>query len=318
MNTKSEDNNEKDEAMNEVVESMDDFKEQIESSFKKINEGDLMTGTVIGISDTEVIMDLDYYAEAIIKINELSNDPDFSINEDISVGDKISAIVLRLDDGNGNILLSKKEADSILAWDLLSKGLEDKTIYKVKISQTVNSGVIAYLHGIRAFIPASQLSMAYVEDLDQWVGKEIEVIVITVIREKNSLVLSGKQVELKKTEENRKRKMDLLEVGIVVSGTVDSILPYGAFIDLGDGLSGLVHISQIAHKRIGSPNEVLKQGEKVNVKVIGKKDGKLSLSIKATSEHDDVVEDIIDVPSSYQTGEEVTTNLGSLLKDIEF
>ncbi len=320
MSTENKDNNkinENNEVIAESMESMDDFKDEINSSFKRVREGDLMKGTVISISDTEIIVDLQYYAEGIIKVNEISDDPNFSLEEDISVGDEIDALVVNMDDGEGNILLSKKKADSLLAWDLLSQDLDNKTIHKVKISNTVNSGVIAYLHGIRGFIPASQLSIAYVEDLEEWIGKEIEVIVITVDKDKNNLVLSGKQVELKKQEKDRERRMEELQVGSTVSGIVDNIMPYGAFIDLGDGLSGLVHISQIAHKRIGSPNEVLKKGEKINAKVLNKKDDKISLSIKAISDKDEVVEDDRNLPSSYQTGGEVTTSLGSLLDDLD-
>ena len=154
--------------------SMDDFKNEIESSFKKVNEGDIVKGTVISVSDTEVVVDLQYYAEGIIKVDEISNNPSFLITDEVSVGDEIHALVIRTDDDEGNILLSKKEADNIMAWARLTQDLDNKTIHKVKISQAVNSGVITYLHGIRAFIPASQLSMAYVEDLEEWVGKRLK------------------------------------------------------------------------------------------------------------------------------------------------
>ena len=318
MSTENHTNNENNEVMNETMESMDDFKDEINNSFKRVREGDLMKGTVISISDTDVVLDLQYYAEGIIKLEELSNDPNFSLEEDISIGDEIDALVVNMDDGEGNILLSKKKADNLLAWDLLSQDFENKTIRKAKISNTVNSGVITYLHGIRGFIPASQLSITYVEDLEEWVGKEIELIVITVDKDKNNLVLSGKEVELKKQEEVRERRMEELQVGSTVSGIVDNIMPYGAFIDIGDGLSGLVHISQISHKRIASPNEVLKRGEKINAKIISKKDDKISLSIKAISDNDEVVvEDNRDLPSSYQSGGDVTTSLGSLLEDLD-
>lgn len=318
MSTENHTNNENNEVMNETMESMDDFKDEINNSFKRVREGDLMKGTVISISDTDVVLDLQYYAEGIIKLEELSNDPNFSLEEDISIGDEIDALVVNMDDGEGNILLSKKKADNLLAWDLLSQDFENKTIRKAKISNTVNSGVITYLHGIRGFIPASQLSITYVEDLEEWVGKEIELIVITVDKDKNNLVLSGKEVELKKQEEVRERRMEELQVGSTVSGIVDNIMPYGAFIDIGDGLSGLVHISQISHKRIASPNEVLKRGEKINAKIISKKDDKISLSIKAISDNNEVVvEDNRDLPSSYQSGGDVTTSLGSLLEDLD-
>ncbi|HWT27414.1 MAG TPA: S1 RNA-binding domain-containing protein, partial [Mobilitalea sp.] len=191
----------------EVIPSMDDFKEQIDRSFKKIKEGDILTGTVIGISEAEVILDLGYYTEGIIKLDELSNDPGFSIKADVTMGEEISATVLAEDDGKGNILLSRKRADDILAWEHLKEAMNEKRVLTVKISQAVNSGVVTYLYGVRAFIPASQLSLTYVEDLTSWVGKEIEVIVITASAEDKKLVLSGKEVEKDKAQKEKKGKI---------------------------------------------------------------------------------------------------------------
>lgn len=305
------------ETIQENIPSMDDFKDQIDKTFKKIVEGDLLKGTVIGVSDTEVSLDLGSYAEGIIKIDELSNDPSFSINDDITVGEELSGIVLSGDGGRGNILLSKKLADNVLAWDKLTDVLESKKKIQVKIAQAVKSGVVAYLYGIRAFIPASQLSIAYVKDLDTWVGKEIEVVVITASKDDNKLILSGKEVEIEKESKERLSKISKLTRGTVTTGTVEKIMPYGAFVNLDSGLSGLVHISQISHKRIKSPSEVIKEGETITVKITDIKDGKISLSMKAVQDNEDVVDDFIDAPSSYQSGEEASTSLASLLKNIK-
>lgn len=302
------------EVENEVIPSMDDFKDQIDQSFKKILEGDLLKGTVIGISDTEVSLDLGSYTEGIIKLEELSNDPSFSINEDITLGQEISAVVIDRDDGHGSILLSKKQADSVLAWDKLTEDLESKKKVSVKITQAVNGGVVAYLYGIRAFIPASQLSIAYVEDLDTWLGKEIETVVITASKDVNKLILSGKEVEIEKANKDKANKLSNLSRGAVTTGTVEKIMPYGAFVNIGNGLSGLLHISQISEKRIKSPNEVIKEGEEVTVKITDVKDGKISLSMKAVQDKEEVVDDLADAPSSYMSGDEATTSLASLLK----
>jgi S1 RNA binding domain. len=183
---------------NEPLPSMDDYIELIDKSFRKISEGDIVKGVVIGKSDTEVAVDLGYYTEGIIKLEELSNDPTFSIKEDIEVGEEISALVMSEDDGNGNILLSKKRADDILAWDKISEDFESRNIVRVKITQAVKGGVVAYLHGIRAFIPASQLSLNFVEDLDAWVGREIEAVVVTASKEKESWFYQAKMLKSKK------------------------------------------------------------------------------------------------------------------------
>ena len=302
---------------NEVIPSMDDFKDQIDNSFKRIVEGDLLKGTVIGISDTELSLDLGTYTEGIIRLEELSNDPSFSIHEDVTIGEELSAVVINRDDGHGNILLSKRQADNLLAWDKLTEDLESKKKVKVKIAQAVNAGVIAYLYGVRAFIPASQLSLEYVEDLESWVGKEIETLLITASKDDNKLILSGKEVEIEKAEKDRQSKISKLTRGTVTSGTVEKIMPYGAFVNIGNGLSGLLHISQISEKRIKSPNEVIKEGETVNVKITDVKEGKISLSMKAVQDKEEVVEDFIDVPTTYSSGDEATTSLGSLLKDFK-
>lgn len=301
---------------NEVIPSMDDFKDQIDHSFKKVAEGDILKGSVIGISETEVTLDLRYYAEGIVKLEELSNDPAFSIKGDVTLGEEMSCIVLREDDGKGNILLSKKRADDLLSWEKLSENMESKTRITVKIAQSVKGGVVSYLYGVRAFIPASQLSIEYVEDLDTWIGKEIEVIIITASEEERRLILSGKAVELENENKKRASKMAKLTRGLVTTGTVEKIMPYGAFVNMGDGLSGLVHISQISERRIKSPSEIIKEGETVKVKVLDIKDGKISLSIKAVRDAEDAI-DVTGAPSSYQSGGEVTTNLASLLKNIK-
>ncbi len=301
----------------EIIPSMDEFKEQINNSFKKINEGDLLKGTVIGISETEVNLDLGYYTEGIIKLEELSNDPSFSIKADITLGEEISAVVLREDNGHGSILLSKKRADDILAWEYLMEMMNNKTVVRVKIAQAVNGGVVTYLQGIRAFIPASQLSLSYVENLDTWVGKEVEALVITCSEADRKLVLSAKEVEKDKAQKDKKSKLRRLQLGIVTTGIVEKIAPYGAFVNIGDGLSGLVHISQMSDKRLKSPNEIMKEGDTVTVKVTDIKDGKISLSKKAVEEKEEVVEDIENAPATYSSGEEATTGLAALLKNIK-
>ncbi len=318
--TSIEDNNKEVEEVtneNEVIPSMDEFKDQIEKSFKKVVEGDLLKGTVIGISETELSLDLGSYTEGIVKLEELSNDPAFSIKGDVTVGEEMSCIVINEDDGKGNILLSKKRADDILSWEKLSENMKSKTKLTVKIAQAVKGGVVAYLFGLRAFIPASQLSIEYVEDLETWVGKEIEAVIITASKDDRKLVLSGKEVELEVANKKRAKNMANLTRGFVTTGIVEKIMPYGAFVNIGEGLSGLLHISQISEKRIKSPNEIIKEGETVTVKILDIKEGKISLSMKAVMDKQDVAMDFTDVPSSYQSGEEVTTNLASLLKGIK-
>ena len=296
------------------MESMKDYEKELERSFRTINEGDIVSGAVVAVTDEEVTLDLNYYAPGIIKIENLSNDPDFHAKEELQPGDIIEATVVRTDDGHGNIELSKTEANEVLAWDKLREMMEQQTVVTVRIKESVPSGVVAFLEGIRAFIPASQLSADYVEDTDAWIGKDVRVVVITVDPEKNKLVLSGKVVARQEREEERNHRIAMLVPGSVVEGTVESIMPYGAFINIGNGISGLVHISQISQKRISSVHEVLKEGQKVKAKILNTNDGKVSLSMKA-------LEDIMEKPQEeeeaeaieYSSNETAGTSLGDLL-----
>lgn len=295
--------------------TMDDYATELEASLRKVQEGDVLTGTVTGVSDTEVTVDLKSYTDGIIRAEDYSEDPSFSIKNDVHVGDEVTATVLRTDDGQGHLLLSRKAAADDVAWKKLQQYLEEKTVLDVKVGGVVKGGVVAYVEGIRGFIPASKLSLSYVENLEDWLNKEIQVQVITVEPEKKRLVLSARELLREKAAEERRAKISNVQVGLVTEGKVESIQPYGAFIDLGDGLSGLVHVSQISDKRIKTPDAVLKVGDTVKVKVIAIKDGKLSLSMKALKDvaAEEVREEKVVLPKS----EELTTNLGELFKNIK-
>ncbi|MCI8392034.1 MAG: S1 RNA-binding domain-containing protein [Roseburia sp.] len=298
------------------METMDDFKNELEASFRRINEGDIISGTVIDVSEEEVTLDLKYYAQGIIKAADLSNDPDFAVMEQVHKGDVIEATVVKTDDGQGNILLSRKEANDMLSWEKFQKMLDEKTTVTVRIKESVKSGVVAYLEGIRAFIPASQLSLDYVEDTEPWIGKELSVRVITADPEKKKLVLSGKAVAREAEILERNHRISMLVPGTVVEGTVESLMPYGAFVNLGNGLSGLVHVSQISSRRIGKPSEVLKEGQKVKAKILNTNDNKISLSMKALDE------EMVDTGTAadmenYTSRETLGTSLGSLLSGLK-
>ena len=299
------------------METMKDFEKELEASFRKINVGDIITGTVIAVSEEEITLDLNYYTQGIIKVENFSNDPDFAVLEEIHVGDEIEATVIRKDDGQGNMELSRKEANDTLAWVKLAEMMEAGTVVTVKVKESVPSGVVAYLEGIRAFIPASQLALDYVEDTDAWIGKTVEVKVITVDAESQKLVLSGKAVAREAAVEERNHKISMIVPGSVMEGTVESLMPYGAFISLGDGLSGLVHVSQICERRIKKPSEVLKEGQKVKVKVLNTNDNKISLSMKALEEEMVDTEPVEEI-ETYTSDESVGTGLGALLSGLKF
>lgn len=295
------------------METMDDYKEELEATFKKIHVGDVVTGTVIDVTEDAVLVDLKTYADGIIRKEDLSEDPDFNMEEAVHPGDEIVATVMATNDGEGNIVLSQKDANAVLAWEKLKNLMEERTVVTVKISEIVKSGAVAYLEGIRGFIPASKLTDGYVEDLSEWDGKSLEVTVITADEENHRLVLSGREVAREKKQEEKKKQIAKCEVGAVMTGTVDTLKPYGAFVTLENGLSGLLHISQISTQRIKHPGVVLKEGQEVRVKIISTADGKISLSMKALAEEDNEPEEVFD----YKESGQASTGLGALLKGIK-
>lgn len=300
------------------METMKDFERELEASFRKIAVGDIIKGTVIAVNEEEAVLDLRYYTQGIIKAEEMSNDPGFMIQEAIQIDDVIEATVISLDDGQGNILLSKKEANDVLAWDVLKEYMEQEKKLSVKVNEAVNGGVVAYLEGIRGFIPASQLDMGYVEDVTPYVGKTLEVKVTEVNKEKEKLILSAKVILKEAAKEEHDHKVAMIVPGTILEGTVESLQTYGAFVALQDGLSGLVHISQISQKRIKKPSEVLKVGDVVKVKVLNTNEGKISLSIKAVEEEREAEEMESLEAQEYSSDESVGTSLGDLFKNLKF
>ncbi len=202
-------------------------------------------------------------------------------------------------------------------WDAFEEMMENKVVFTVPIDESVKAGVVTSLQGVRAFIPASQLSTSYVEDVSEWIGKEVDVVIITADREKQRLVLSGREAAKIKRSQEKKARIDALTVGTVLEGKVETIKPYGVFVDLGNGISGLVHISQMSTKRVATPEEVCKEGDTVKVKITRVKDGKVSLSMKALEEAPAPADDEIPDISKFVTREKATTNLGDLLKNIK-
>ena len=298
----------------ETVESMEDYTAELEASFRRFSVGDILTGTVIAVDETGVIMDFNYYAPGRIPAEDMSADPDFQLLEEIKPGDTITAAVVRLDDGAGNLVLSRKEAQSVLAWDKLRQMKEQKTVVTGKITQVVPAGAILYVEGIRGFIPASRLALSYVEDTSAYLNQMISVRVLEVEEEAEKLILSAKELLAEAAISERNEKVSRIEVGTVTEGVVESLMPYGAFVSLSDGISGLLHVSEISEKRIKHPKAVLSAGQKVRVKIIKIADGKISLSMKALQDvlNKEAEEAVFD----YKEEGAATTSLGSLFANI--
>lgn len=202
-------------------------------------------------------------------------------------------------------------------WEELEQLQKEKAGIDVKVKEAVKAGVVAYVNEVRGFIPASKLSFGYVENLDEFVGKHIKVRILELDPENKKLILSAKEILREQQKEEREQKMNEMKPGMVVNGVVETIQPYGAFVRLENGLSGLVHISQISNKRLKTPTEVLSVGDQVTAKLTQIKDGKLSLSMRALndvmeSEETEAEEKVV-IPKA----EKLTTSLGSLFANIK-
>ncbi len=207
------------------------------------------------------------------------------------------------------------DTDALLAWKKAEELQESQENIIVTVSEVVKGGVVADFEGIRAFIPISKLSIERIENCDPYLDKEIEVRVFEANMDEDKLILSAREILKERQEISRKEKMNDVKIGQVLHGVVATIKDYGAFVDLGSGLSGLVHISQISNTRIKHPGVVLKEGQEVDVKVIGIKDGKISLSIKALldDEEEQAADEDIVLPES----EGLSTSLGDLLDGLK-
>ncbi|MCR5742590.1 MAG: S1 RNA-binding domain-containing protein [Lachnospiraceae bacterium] len=301
------------------METMDDYKDMLEASFKKFRVGDIVKGRVISVDETSAILDFNYYAPGKIYATEFSDNPAFQILEEIKVGDEITATVIKTDDGAGNILLSAKSANHEVNWEKFAGFKAEKTPVSVRISEAVKGGVTAYLEGIRGFIPASKLDLSYVEDEDlkSYVGKTVEVLVVTVDEESEKLILSCRELKQEAAKRDLAGRAAKLQIGAIFTGTVQSLKDYGAFVDIGDGMSGLVHISQIPYpKKLTHPKYALKEGQEVRVKVTKVENGKVSLSMKDLD--DPMNKDIEETVTEYIDEEAPDNTMAKLLKSLGF
>lgn len=307
--------------MSEEKKTMADFEDEINASFVTFNEGDIIQGTVVAVEEEEIVLDLQSFSQGVIPAGEYSDDPDFRAMDEIRVGDVLNAMVL-YEDEMGRTVLSWKRAKETESWEALRSALQDRTVYEVRVKNTVNAGVVAYVEGIRGFIPASQLALHYVEEgeLENYVGKMVKARVITVDEEAGKLVLSAKDVAKEEAAKVHEAKLNALQKGFITEGTITRIESYGCFVEIGDDLTGLVHISQICNKFLKSPKEVVHLGMKVKVKVLDVAEGKIRLSMKQA---EDIAPEMgqsmgasdEEVSLEY-TDEEATTSLTGLLKGI--
>lgn len=260
--------------------SMKDMMGEIERSMKKIKEGDIVKGKVISVTNDEVLVNIGYMSDGIIPRNEVSNE-EVDLKEIIEPDDEIYVSILKVNDGEGNVLLSKKNADAIKSWDNLENTFKNRHIFNITTKEVVKGGLIGYISGIRCFIPASQLSMSYVEDLSSYNNKELEVKLIEFDKNKGKVVASAKEVQMEKREKQKQELLNSIQKGEKRTGKVVKLAKFGAFVDLG-GIQGLIHLSDLSWKRVNDPSQVVSVGDTVEVYVLNfdKEKQRISLSLK--------------------------------------
>jgi 4-hydroxy-3-methylbut-2-enyl diphosphate reductase len=261
--------------------NMSDLMDEIEKSLRLPRGGEIVTGKVHQVTDKEVIVNLGCKKDGILPISEVSLEDGQTLADVFNIDDEIQAKVIKTDDGDGGILLSKKKLEISANWDEIVKALEDKTVLEVKVTRPVNGGVIAEYKEVSGFIPLSQLSDHYVENADEFIGQTMEVKVSRVDQRRNRAVFSHKLFLNEEKDKIVAEIWENLNVDDVVEGTVMRFTDYGAFVDIG-GIDGLLHISEISWGKLKHPQEVLSIGQKINVKVLSMnaEKGKISLGLK--------------------------------------
>jgi small subunit ribosomal protein S1 len=281
-----------------------------ESTFPTIEEGQVVNGTVVRVDKDEVLVDIGYKSEGVIPVAELSIRRSVNPEDEVSVGDDIAALVLTKEDAEGRLILSKKRARFELAWKAIETAHEKGEPVTGRVIEVVKGGLILDL-GVRGFLPASLVDIRRVQDLDEFMGQELECKVIELNRSRNNVVLSRRAVLEEERKEQRQKILDRLSTGKVVEGTISNIVDFGAFVDL-DGMDGLIHISELSWSHVNHPSEVLEIGQTVRVQVldIDRERQRISLGLKQTQS--DPWQQVLD---SYQEGEVVQ---GTVTKVVTF
>ncbi len=270
------------EALNKMneMENMS-FEEMLNESFKTLHNGSVVKGSVIRVTDNEVFVNLGYKADGVIEKSEFSNDANINLKNEVSVGDEIEVFVIKVNDGDGNVVLSRKRLEMNKGFDELEEAFNNKSILKGKIVDVIKGGLIANINNVRVFVPSSQISNKFVQDLNSFKGKEFDFNIIEFNKSKRRIIAGRRDLVQSMEDEAKAKVYENIKVGDKLEGTVSRIVDFGAFVDLG-GVDGLIHISELSWGRVKKVSDVLKEGDKVTVYVleVNKDKNKISLSLK--------------------------------------
>lgn len=257
------------------------FEQMLEDSLVTLHTGDVVKGTVIQVVDEEVSVNLGFKSDGVIPRGEFSRDTTVVPSQVVQPGDEIEVFVVRVNDGDGNVLLSRKRIEEQKGMEDIEKAFNEKTVVTGTVTDVVKGGLIAVVNGVRVFIPSSQVSNRFIEDLSVFKGQELEFNIIEMDRVKRRIIGGRKDLVEKEIAAKKAALFETIAVGSKIAGTVSRLTDFGAFVDLG-GVDGLIHISEMSWGRISNPREVLKEGQEVEVFVldVDKEKGKISLSLK--------------------------------------
>ena len=260
--------------------SKEDISSQYDQTLSNIQSGEVLEGTVIGITKREVVVNIGYKSEGVISINE------FRYNPDLAVGEKVEVYVENAEDKKGQLVLSHKKARQLRSWDRVNEALEKDEIIKGYIKCRTKGGMIVDVFGIEAFLPGSQIDVKPIRDYDIYVNKTMEFKVVKINQEFRNVVVSHKALIEAELEQQKKDIISKLEKGQVLEGTVKNITSYGVFIDLG-GVDGLIHITDLSWGRVNHPEEIVHLDEKLNVVILDFDDSKkrIALGLKQLTPH---------------------------------
>jgi small subunit ribosomal protein S1 len=266
------------------TESMADYMDQIDDSMRRLNLGDIVKGRVISVTADALLVDIKFRADGTVKKEDIMEQGELS--DLFAEGDIIDVQIVKMDDGEGNVVLSKKRADRVVVWEEIEAAFKDRTIMSVVLKEAVKGGLVAMIKGVRAFLPASQLSLSFVEDLTAYVGQTVEVHVIEFNQENNKVILSRRDILKEAALKAKEEAFGKIEEGSVLNGTVKRLAKFGAFVDIG-GVDGLIHISEMSWRRVKDPSEVVKVGDKVEVVVtkIDRENEKIGLKLTTVEEN---------------------------------
>ena len=257
---------------------VEEMKNEVE--VKQYEVGDRIKGTVTSVKEKHALIDFGFKIDAILPIGEIANVHIGKVADVLKEGDEVEAEIIKINEEE--VVVSKKRVDNERAWSVLREKMEKGEVFEITVAEVVKGGLVADV-GLRGFIPASQVERHFVEDFSDYVGRTLPVKVIELDQERNKVILSHRAVLEEEEAKARKERLSSLQPGQIIEGTVSRITDFGAFVDIG-GIDGLVHISEMAWHRVESPQEVVQEGDKVQVKVlkVDVENEKISLSIKAT------------------------------------